>query len=308
MRKLILGLLFAQCVAADPIVIAHRGASGYLPEHTLEATTLAFNLGADYIEQDLVLSKDLVPVVLHDIHLDTVTNVAQIFPERKRKDGRFYTFDFTLAELKTLKVNERTDLSGKQVFPERYKGSAEFTIATFEEHIELINELNRQFGKNVGLYPEIKSPKWHKTQGADISKIVFDILRKHDLDDADKAIYVQCFDFDETRRLRNELGAKVKLVQLIGENDWGESDSDYRYLQTPEGLNEINKVAQGISSWIPQLVNKTLSSDARKAGLLIHAYTVRKNEMKLLDILFKQVDGVFTDFPDKVKKHPNNTH
>lgn len=119
---LVLGLLLSQMVAANPDVIAHRGASGYLPEHTLEAATLAFSQGADYIEQDLVLSRDLVPVVLHDIHLDTVTDVAHKFPYRKRSDGRFYAFDFTLEELKTLKVRERTDLAGNEVFPNRYRG------------------------------------------------------------------------------------------------------------------------------------------------------------------------------------------
>jgi glycerophosphoryl diester phosphodiesterase len=96
-------------VAAEtrPLVIAHRGASGYLPEHTLAAKAYAHALGADFIEQDLVLTKDDVPVVLHDIYLDTVTDVAVRFPERKRADGRFYVIDLTLAELKQLRVTER---------------------------------------------------------------------------------------------------------------------------------------------------------------------------------------------------------
>src|SRR5688500_2812370 len=92
---------------SGPLVIAHRGASGYLPEHTIAAKAYAHALGADYIEQDLVLSKDDVPVVLHDIHLDTVTDVAKRFTDRKRADGRYYALDFTLAELKQLRVTER---------------------------------------------------------------------------------------------------------------------------------------------------------------------------------------------------------
>src|ERR1043165_1359827 len=92
---------------ASPIVIAHRGASGYLPEHTLAAKALAYGLGADYLEQDIVLSKDDVPVVLHDIYLDTVTDWSRRFPERKRSDGRFYALDLSLAELKQLRVTER---------------------------------------------------------------------------------------------------------------------------------------------------------------------------------------------------------
>ncbi len=91
----------------QPIIIAHRGASGYLPEHTLAAKALAHTMGADYLEQDLVLSKDGVPMVLHDVYLDMVTDVARRHPDRRRRDGRFYAIDFTLAELKRLRVQER---------------------------------------------------------------------------------------------------------------------------------------------------------------------------------------------------------
>lgn len=314
----LLGLLASQVAWAEPLVIAHRGASGYLPEHTMESTTLAFALGADFIEQDVVISKDGVPVVLHDIHLDTVSNVADKYPQRKRDDGRFYALDFTLAELKSLKVHERSTTDGKQIFKNRYQGSAEFTIATFEEQIELINQLNRQFGKNIGFYPEIKSPAWHREQGVDISKIVMEILRKHGLDDASKAIYVQCFDYAELKRLRHELGAKVKLIQLLGENDWGESPTDYDALRTPEKLKELATIAQGIGPWIPQLVDmQTLQSTglvkrAHDAGLDVHPYTFRQDALpkgitnkQTLDLLFKQlkVDGLFTDFTDTVVKY-----
>ena len=119
-------------VAAEtrPLVIAHRGASGYLPEHTLAAKAYAHALGADFIEQDLVLTKDDVPVVLHDIYLDTVTDVAVRFPERKRADGRFYVIDLTLAELKQLRVTERFNAkSGARVFAGRFPaGQAEFRV------------------------------------------------------------------------------------------------------------------------------------------------------------------------------------
>jgi glycerophosphoryl diester phosphodiesterase len=108
MKTVFVLLLAALSAAAvEPAVIAHRGASGYLPEHTLEAVTLAHAQGAEHIEQDLVLSRDDVPVVLHDIHLDSVTDVAAKFPSRKREDGRWYALDFTLAELKQLRVTER---------------------------------------------------------------------------------------------------------------------------------------------------------------------------------------------------------
>ncbi len=311
---LLLSLVAGQALA-QPLVIAHRGASGYLPEHTLEAAVLAYAQGADYIEQDLVLSKDQVPVVLHDIHIDTVTNVAEKYPQRKRADGRFYAIDFTLAELKTLTVKERADKDGQQVFANRYRGSAGFTIATFEEHIELVAELNRQFDKSVGLYPEIKAPAWHRDQGVDISKVVLELMRAHGLDDADKAIYLQCFDFEETQRLRKQLGAKVKLIQLLADNSWQESSTDYDYLQTPEGLQQIASVAQGIGPWMAQLLDLAtlepteLASHAHAAGLDIHTYTLRRDALpetitlqQLLDALFNRVatDGVFTDFSDDV--------
>ncbi|MEZ6118468.1 MAG: glycerophosphodiester phosphodiesterase family protein [Pirellulaceae bacterium] len=100
----------AQSSKLRPIVIAHRGASGYLPEHTLPAKALAFGQHADFLEQDVVITKDDRPIVLHDIHLDTVTDVATRFPDRKRSDGRFYAIDFTLAEIQSLSVHERIDL------------------------------------------------------------------------------------------------------------------------------------------------------------------------------------------------------
>ncbi|MFT5674553.1 MAG: glycerophosphoryl diester phosphodiesterase [Paraglaciecola sp.] len=303
---------------AKPLVIAHRGASGYLPEHTLEAVILAYALGADFIEQDLVLSKDLKLVVLHDIHLETSTNVEQVFPERKRQDGRYYVIDFTLTELKTLTVHERTDEKGQQVFPQRYSGTGQFKIATFEEQIELISQLNRQFHKNTGFYPEIKFPEWHRKEGVDISKIVLTVLRKHNLDDPDKKIYVQCFYFAETQRLRNTLDAKVKLVQLFAENDWQESSTDYDALRQPAMLVEVAKVAQGIGPWIPQLVDMQtmqptpFAKDAKLLGLQIHPFTFRQDALpanvgseQVLDILFKslKVDGVFTDFTDTVRNY-----
>jgi glycerophosphoryl diester phosphodiesterase len=319
MKKYFVGLLMiaftSQVIAAKPLVIAHRGASGYLPEHTLESVILAYAQGADYIEQDLVVTKDLKIVVLHDIHLETVTNVEQIFPNRKRQDGRYYALDFTLAELKTLNIHERQNTQGKQVFPNRYQGNGKFYIATFEEQIEMILQLNRQFNKNTGFYPEIKSPAWHREQGVDISQLVLAVLRKHALDDADKAIYVQCFDFAETQRLRNDLNAKVKLIQLIAENDWQESPTDYNFLKTPAGLKAIAKVAQGIGPWIPQLIDLTTMrptsfvKQAKAAGLKVHPFTFRKdalpkniNQEQVLHMLLEgvKVDGLFTDFTDTV--------
>lgn len=301
--------------AAEFDVIAHRGASGYLPEHTLEAASLAHAQGPAFIEQDVVLTKDGIPVVLHDIHLETVTNVESVFPGRAREDKRYYAIDFTLDELKQLLVHERANADGTQVFPNRYQGTASFNIATLEEHIELISQLNRITGKDIGFYPEVKSPAWHRSEGQDISVIVLETLRKYGLDDAHANIYVQCFDHDELKRIRNDLGAKLKLVQLMGENDWGESPTDYDWLRTSEGLTSIKDVAQGIGPWFPQLVDMQAFAkgklepqpwylNAKQMGLAVHPYTFRidalpqgMESIQLLDVLVKhlKVEGLFTD-------------
>jgi glycerophosphoryl diester phosphodiesterase len=128
---------------ATPAVIAHRGACGYLPEHTLQAVELAHQQGADYLEQDVVLTADGIPIVLHDVTLELTTNVASLFEGRQRDDGLFYAIDFTLAEIKQLTAHERTDLSGNAVFPDRYSGDGvHFEIPTLAEEIELVDALN----------------------------------------------------------------------------------------------------------------------------------------------------------------------
>ena len=307
----------AQPGAAKPIVIAHRGASGYLPEHTTEAVVMAYMQNADYIEQDLVLTKDGHLVVLHDIHIDTTTDVAQKFPERIREDNRYYAIDFSLRELKQLTVFERRNGQNQQVFASRFQGTAGFQIATFDEHISLIQQLNRQFNKEIGWYIEIKSPQWHLDQGQDIAKLLVEALSRYGLNNRESKVFVQCFDFKHSKRLRQELHLKTSLVQLLAENDWGESATDYDFLKTEQGLMEIATVADGIGPWIPQLlelkggtVKRTgLTLLAKKHDLLVHPYTFRKDALpegvsyqQLLYMLFTElkVDGVFTDFTDTV--------
>lgn len=311
-------------LAADKLIIAHRGASGYLPEHTLAAKALAHGMNPDYIEQDVVLTKDGVPVVLHDHYLDTVTDVATKFTKRKRGDGRYYAIDFTLAEIKTLNAFERIDLkTGKQVFPKRFpSGLSNFTVPTLEEELELIKGLNTSSGKTIGIYPEIKAPAFHRAEGQDISKIVLSILKKHGYAGKDDAVYVQCFDWNETRRIRNELGYKGKLIQLIAENSWNESPNvDFDALRKKEALFEIAKVADGIGPWISHVVNEdgtptNLVANAHAAGLDLHPYTLRadalpdwaKTHDDVIDmVLFKAgADGLFTDFPDLAVNYLQN--
>lgn len=301
------------------IIIAHRGASGYVPEHTLAAKILAHEMGADFIEQDVVLSRDGVPVVLHDIYLDAITNVATAFPGRARKDGKFYVIDFDVAELKSLQVHERTDpKTGKARFEGRPSMTPEnLHVATLSEEIEVIQGLNKAGQKNVGLYTEIKSPAWHRQQGKDISPVILATLAKYGYTRRSNNIFIQCFDPSELQRIRTELASDLKLVQLIGENDGNEAEADFDRMRTAAGLSQVAIYADGIGPAIDHIINMDdagaisltgLVDEAHKYGMQVHAYTVRKDALpgyvssfdELMELLFVRagVDGVFTDFPD----------
>jgi glycerophosphoryl diester phosphodiesterase len=323
-RFSLLALLLGTTVFAQPprpAVIAHRGASGYLPEHTIAAKAYAHALGADYIEQDLVLSKDDVPVVLHDIHLDTTTDVAKRFPDRKRADGRYYALDFTVAELKQLSVTERFNVkTGQQVYPRRFPlGRSTFQISTLEEELQLIEGLNRATGRKTGIYPELKQPAWHRGQGRDISRVVVPILNRHGYTTKADACYLQCFELSEVKRLREEIGWQGRLVMLIAGGRKGEDGTDYEELCTAAGLRALAKVADGIGPSVGRLVtwsagNLTpkltpLARLAQAEKLVLHPYTVRADDLPkdcpsldaLHAALFRdlKVEGVFTDFPDR---------
>jgi glycerophosphoryl diester phosphodiesterase len=306
--------------APRKIIIAHRGASGYLPEHTLEAVAAAHIMGADYLEQDVVLSKDSIPMVLHDIYIDTVTDAARRFPGRKRSDGRYYAIDFTLAELKQLRVTERlTPKTGQPVYPGRFPAwQASFEIPTLEEELQFVRGLNKSTGREAGVYPEIKKPAWHRNQDQDISRIVLEVLARYGYKTRNDRIYLQCFDFAEVKRIRNELGYKGKIVQLIGENIEKESSTDYNWIRTKQGLEEVAKVADGIGPSIQHVVAgkdesglkiTDLVKNAHDLKLEVHPYTFRSDSLpgyassleELFRIFFVRigVDGAFTDYPDR---------
>ena len=309
--------------AADPLVIAHRGASAYLPEHTLEAKALAHAQGADYLEQDLVLAKDNVPVVLHDIHVDTTTDVAKKFPDRKRADGRYYALDFTVAELKQLRVAERFNAkTGAPVYPKRYPSAASpsaFQISTLEEELQLIQGLNRSTGRIAGIYPELKQPKWHREQGRDISAAVLPILARYGYATKADRCFLQCFELTEVRRLRGELGWKGNLIMLIDGKARNDDGTDHNALCTEAGVKELATLVDGIGPPLNRLVTWAAPGAAAKttglvalahaAKLAVHPYTVRFDDLPkncpsadaLHAVLFGElkVDGVFTDFPDR---------
>ncbi|WP_075915485.1 glycerophosphodiester phosphodiesterase [Bartonella apis] len=346
--KTLLGMLMAGLVlmgatfsttanADDKVVIAHRGASGYLPEHTLPAKAMAFAQGADYLEQDLVMTKDDQLVVLHDHYLDRVTDVADRFPDRARKDGRYYAIDFTLAEIKSLKFSEGfTVENGKKVqtFPGRFPmGKSDFRVHTFEEEIEFIQGLNHSTGKNIGLYPEIKAPWFHHQEGKDIATRVLEVLKKYGYTKKSDKIYLQCFDANELKRIRNELepkmGMDLKLVQLIAYTKWNETEEQqpdgkwvnysYDWMLEPGAMEKIAQYADGIgpdyhmliadSSTNGHIIINGMVKEAHEHQLEVHPFTVRADQLppyakdvnELYDALYRQadVDGLFTDFPDK---------
>ncbi len=328
-RRHLAGLLLlplAAMAAAEPIVIAHRGASGYLPEHTLEAKVLAHAMGADFIEQDVVLTSDGVPIVLHDIHLESTTDVAQRFPQRARDDGRYYALDFTLEEIRQLRAHERSKSeSGVEtaVYPERFPlHSGHFSVPTLQDEIELIAGLDASRGTRTGLHIELKAPRWHSAQGHDLAVAVLQVLSETGYAERQDQVYLQCFDDTTLIRLRDELASPLPLIQLIGENDWGEDGGiDYDAMRTPAGLDRVAEYAAGIGPWIPQLLSLSdkgelqdtgLADLARKRGLLIHPYTLRADDLPPgindLDVLHRAlfdqlgVDGAFTDFPDLTRR------
>lgn len=319
-------VIMAQTASASPIVIAHRGASGYLPEHSLPAKAMAHAMGADFIEQDIVLSRDGVPVVLHDIYLEATTDVEQRFPDRARTDGRYYAVDFSLDELRQLRLHERSarDAQGREVavYPHRYPlQPTPFTVPTLAEEIDLIAGLDRSTGRTTGLYVELKAPRLHRQAGHDIAAAVMAVLRDKGYANRPAQVFLQCFDPATLQRLRHEHRTALPLIQLIGENSWGEdSDADYDALRTPAGLARVASYADGIGPWLRQVylgrddsgdvLLSELVPQAHAAGLLVHPYTFRRDELpegvgsfdELLDIFIRRagVDGLFTDFPDTV--------
>lgn len=280
------------------IVIAHRGAPGYLPEHTLASKAMAYAMKPDFLEQDLVLSKDDVPVVIHDIYLETLTDVAVKFPDRKRENGHYYVIDFTFLELKQLQVTERFDAkTGNAVYKDRFPlHTSTFKLHSIHEEIELIQGLNKSTGNNIGIYIEIKEPQFHAKEGKDISRIVLKILSDYGYSTKKDNCILQCFDAKELKRIRTELNSALFLVQLI------------ETIEEAKHLAYFATYTDGVGPWY-KLIDTNFVKEAHKLDLKVHAYTFRADDLgefktfdALLDFAFNtlKLDGIFTDFPDKV--------
>lgn len=282
-------------VGAEKVIIAHRGASGYLPEHTLAAYALAYGMGADYIEQDLAMTRDGVLICLHDSTLDATTNVEEVFPDRKREDGKYYPSDFSLEEIRLLRTRER--------LPKRFPREARlFQIPTFEEAIQLVQGLNASTGRTVGIYPELKDPSFYKDQNLPFAETVLEVLSRYGYEGATAPIYIQCFSPSELMRLREELKTTLPLMQLISDNEMLKS----------LGFEKIAGYAQAIGPDKKCIEDDpTIVAQAHAAGLKVHPYTFRKEffprqyesvEEEMRVFLFEHgIDGGFIDQPDKMK-------
>ncbi|MEE4637923.1 MAG: glycerophosphodiester phosphodiesterase [Wenzhouxiangella sp.] len=303
---------------SNTLIIAHRGASAYLPEHSFEAYLLAYGQGADFIEPDLVMTSDGQLIALHDLTLDATTNVAEVFPSRAREDGRFFAMDFSLEELRRLKLSERIEVdTGLARFPNRWPpGLGEFRIVTLEDLIVWLRELNRATGRRVGLYPETKFPAFHAEAGFDIAGALVEVLLRHDLPDANLPVFIQSFEPEPLERIRARHGDRFALIQLIGANDWRMNTVDYDAMTSATGLAHVASYASGIGPPLTTLIEidesgntrpSPLFRSARRLKLTIHPFTFRREGLpaehsleSLLDLFIHElaIDGLFTDHPD----------
>ena len=321
-----------QNVNAKKLVIAHRGASGYVPEHTFSGAVMAYAFGADYLELDVVMTKDGHLVVMHDLTLDATTNVKDIFPNRANNKNKYNVVDFTLSDIKLLKVNERSSRNGRNAaFPSRFPIDSQlFRVPTLDEMILLVKGLSKSYGRNIGLYIELKAPDFHRKNKLDPAKKLLNLLNHHGYQEASDPIFIQSFDAETLKSLRFDHKTRIRLIQLIGENHWKISNTDFTYLKSKNGMKEVSKYAEGIGPWMNQVVTgidlsgkvqiTDLVENARRYDLLIHPYTFRADRLpsyvssfeELLQIFFYEVeiDGIFTDFPDLVvdylKKNSRN--
>jgi glycerophosphoryl diester phosphodiesterase len=274
-----------------PLVIGHRGASGYLPEHTLAAYKLAIELGADYIEPDLVMTRDGHLIARHEPNMIATTDVKDRpeFASRKRiavVDGvaeeGWFASDFTLAEIKTLRA--------VQAFAERpQQFNGLFRIPTLEEIIALAKRKSREKGRTIGIYPETKHPTYHHTIGLPLEGTLVEVLRLADLDDRDSPVFIQSFEQSNLKELRKL--TKVRLIQLVDANDvnpdgtldytapfdrpydWTVSGNPallartFGFFATDEGLKEVLTYADGIGPWKRYIVS-TAAQDLNGDGTI----------------------------------------
>jgi glycerophosphoryl diester phosphodiesterase len=321
-----------------PLVIGHRGAAGYLPDHTLEGYALAIEQGADFIEPDLVATKDGHLIARHEPNITGTTDVAtrSEFANRRRNavvdgvtENGWFASDFTLKEIKRLRAVQ--PLADR---PPQFNGR--FQIPTLEEVIALAKRKSEEKGRVIGIYPETKHPTYHKNLKLPLEKRLVAALERAGWNHRDAPVIIQSFEQANLKELRNM--TPVRLVQLVDANDanpdgsmdftppfdrpydWtvaGRTDL-FGYFTTDAGLREIKSYADGIGPWkryivrtrFGELLVTDLIKRAHEQGLLVHTWTFRNEQSRLLAhycgnpvneyLQFYRlgIDGVFSDFPD----------
>ncbi len=319
--------LGAALPAQAQTIIAHRGASGDRPEHTLAAYELAIDQGADFIEPDLVLTRDGVFVARHENEISGTTDVADHpeFADRKttkRFDGHeltgWFTEDFTLAELRTLRAKERLPF----LRPDNTAYNGQFPIPTLEDVLALVKRKEAETGRVIGIYPEMKHPGYFETLGFDMVPMLIDQLKEAGYEDRDDPVFIQCFEVKPLVRAR--LRTKLRLVQLISAEGSPPDieDGSYPLMVTPIGLSRVAVYADGIGPDMRLVLDADgtptdVVKDAHEQGLVVHPYTLRRENAfmpeslkssdnpaglggfpVLMGLLVKAgVDGFFTDHP-----------
>jgi glycerophosphoryl diester phosphodiesterase len=290
-----------------PVVIGHRGAAGYRPEHTLASYELAARMGADFIEPDLVSTKDHVLVARHESEIGATTDVAMHSKfagrqTRKVIDGRardgWFTEDFTLAELKTLRARER--LPAARQGNTMYDG--QFEVPTFAEVLALRERLSTELHREVGVYPETKHPTYFRSIGLDLETPLVQQVRGAGLDTPTAPIFIQSFELTNLRDLRRRFGVRAPLIFLTSGRgapyDLASSGDPRTYaaLTTAVSLRSLAGIINGIGPEKSQIMSRNVDGnlarptalvrDAHAAGLLVHPYTFRA-ENQFLPVDFR---------------------
>ena len=320
--------LLAPLHAEGFIVIAHRGASGERPEHTLASYERAIDAGADFIEPDLVATKDLHLVARHETELSDTTDIADRpeFADRRRSkdvEGRlvsgWFAEDLTLAEIRTLRARER--LAGVRPANARFDGL--YQVPTFAEIVALVQAKEAATGRAIGIYPELKHPTMLMEQaGIDMVDLLVNALRVAGLDKAKDRVFVQAFEIAPLKRLDRMID--VPLILLIGSDGgpYDEQGISWAEITSPAGLADVARYADGIGPVMTRVIGadgvpSALVADAHAAGLAVFPWTLRKENAFLPPALQNPggptatgklaeafalvraagVDGVFTDDP-----------
>ena len=327
---LLMSLLPLSVVQAEPLLIAHRGASGERPEHTLAAYERAIDQGADFIEPDLVLTKDGVLVARHENEIGGTTDVADHpeFADRKTTkviDGvemaGWFTEDFTLAELRTLRARERLP----DLRPANKRFDTLYQIPTFEEILKLVRAKEAESGRRIGLYPETKHPSYFAGIGLAHQAPLLDLLNRYGYMTETDPVFIQSFEVGNLKALR--AATRLRLIQLV-DAEGGPADlpgTRYDDLLTVQGLADIATYADGIGPSAALVIAPegatALVGRAHDAGLQVHVWTLRM-ENPFLPAQYQRgddpegrgdfagyvramvrtgVDGLFSDFPAQAR-------